>query len=1386
MDHMDDHLLRLLSEWNLMAMFHLNAAATASALAQQGIALLDPGQHALQVANVVPPPPPPDSPPPPPPPSPPPPPPPSPPPPPPPQTPPRFSPVPSPPTPHDPRKPKPQHVIYGGDGGRVDVNVQADNVTDEILNQDGGLNAIFDEHEIAPEVLARQREKLNGEGFDADELENACFAMSVYLVVELAKVMDFNVTLVRGKKKQEIRSKPQRRIWCQRKADLEKDFDGANGLVPEVIRKAQDFLCLLWSDYQRGEMVTLPEAVNVLKEVNRRKLARVFLFNKSGKKLDCSPTYDNVNGRAMGIVYDEEREHFKPIHRSPRATVFCRNGPYGTLENFTCEWRCIRCEIAGKTCEDRDFFERCRGCQVDFRNQDCFGRHLTNRICGKKFFCPKCNYYYDATKYGQKAHICDRRYCETCMSMQPIKHHCLFAPAFDKPAYRFKTQKYMFSNLDGQTWCHGKVLDDVVDHLLFENHVKYEEKIVIAHNGGGYDWILLLPALMERKIPFRPMMRGSRVIEMKVSGRASDVKPTRGQAQRPPAPHERRRNKLRFIDSYQFIPIGLGKFASVFRLPEEKGVFPVFANCDYWRQPIPRNWPTEEWFPVRTVDQLEKVREFLREKAGQPFNFEEEIWKYCEADVRVLMAGVMLFRKNHVERGGFCPFSSCATLASTCMQLFLMRYYKGQSVTMVKETPLGAERPYSEVAERWLQWMEYKQNGHPIQRHLAHGGEKKIGCAGRSFFLDGYSELPDGKKIGFEFDGCYWHGCISCYGQNGSFPAGPKQTEIMKERWEQTRQRHTHLRDSKMLDELIVMRECDFLNELKVDAEMKKFCSELDIVGRMCPRRALKGGRTEAFKPMSTPGKTVHYQDVNSMYPHVQRNGLYPLGPAKIEMFQGKSGPLPTHIVKNTMRKVEVYEEGMLLHEDRFVQEIRIRGFLYVDVLVPRDIRIALLPLTVKGGLQFPVCGRCAEMKKPPTRCPHSDSERFLRDVYWYEELQLALDWGCQIVKVHETMSWSSFTADFFRDYVNDNIRRKTEASGWPDNVQTDDEKNAFLADFKRHMGIDLRPDKIDRNPAARWLAKLANNNLWGKFGQKPSQSMTSVCFTAEEVEKIWCNPTRVITDECLVAEHGVWIVTHKGHRDDVVARSRGSIAVAAITTSRARIRLNKLLLQVYPRHIYTDTDSIVFEGGCCEEDDLVRRFYAREVGPQLGQLSSEIPSGWTCVSFVCPGSKQYAALLKRDGVEQYREIVKARGITQDLANQSRLTYDRMRDMTEQFLERHKEMGANYEEDNDPPAINFHYRSWETVSLATLAIMFANIQIFRNLSGPSNDFVIVRYRDCPVYCPTGRCYGIENFSFPLVCSDAESRLTDMTNGNMSMEVILAVMLLLAFYIMTTR
>ncbi|CAJ0570920.1 unnamed protein product, partial [Mesorhabditis spiculigera] len=134
--------------------------------------------------------------------------------------------------------------------------------------------------------------------------------------------------------------------------------------------------------------------------------------------------------------------------------------------------------IPGKMCENEPGARRkCRHCNVDFTNRACFDHHLRNRVCGKRFFCAKCNYYYDATSGGQQAHMCDRRFCHTCMGMQPIKHNCIFAPAFDKPAARYKTQRYTFSNLDENgIWHDGKVVEDVVDFLLFEKHDKKQEK----------------------------------------------------------------------------------------------------------------------------------------------------------------------------------------------------------------------------------------------------------------------------------------------------------------------------------------------------------------------------------------------------------------------------------------------------------------------------------------------------------------------------------------------------------------------------------------------------------------------------------------------------------------------------------------------------------------------------------------------------------------------------------------------------------------------------------------------------------------------------------------------------------------------------------------------
>ena len=63
-------------------------------------------------------------------------------------------------------------------------------------------------------------------------------------------------------------------------------------------------------------------------------------------------------------------------------------------------------------------------------------------------------------------------------------------------------------------------------------------------------------------------------------------------------------------------------------------------------------------------------------------------------------------------------------------------------------------------------------------------------------------------------------------------------------------------------------------------------------------------------------------------------------------------------------------------------------------------------------------------------------------------------------------------------EYINKFLKVKTEASGWPDNVKTDEERQKYIDDFYRHEGVLLERDKVKKNPGLRQVAKLCLNSL--------------------------------------------------------------------------------------------------------------------------------------------------------------------------------------------------------------------------------------------------------------------------------------------------------------------
>lgn len=63
-----------------------------------------------------------------------------------------------------------------------------------------------------------------------------------------------------------------------------------------------------------------------------------------------------------------------------------------------------------------------------------------------------------------------------------------------------------------------------------------------------------------------------------------------------------------------------------------------------------------------------------------------------------------------------------------------------------------------------------------------------------------------------------------------------------------------------------------------------------------------------------------------------------------------------------------------------------------------------------------------------------------------------------------------------FAAYINDFLRIKQEADGWPSDCDTEEKKQAFLDEWKNREGIEMRPEKMVKNAGLRALAKLCLN----------------------------------------------------------------------------------------------------------------------------------------------------------------------------------------------------------------------------------------------------------------------------------------------------------------------
>lgn len=72
-------------------------------------------------------------------------------------------------------------------------------------------------------------------------------------------------------------------------------------------------------------------------------------------------------------------------------------------------------------------------------------------------------------------------------------------------------------------------------------------------------------------------------------------------------------------------------------------------------------------------------------------------------------------------------------------------------------------------------------------------------------------------------------------------------------------------------------------------------------------------------------------------------------------------------------------------------------------------------------------------------------------------------------------------TGGLFTEYINKFLKMKQEASGYPADCVTPEQRSEYVADFLQHERVSLDPTKIEKNEGRRSQAKLLLNSFWGK-----------------------------------------------------------------------------------------------------------------------------------------------------------------------------------------------------------------------------------------------------------------------------------------------------------------
>ena len=353
-------------------------------------------------------------------------------------------------------------------------------------------------------------------------------------------------------------------------------------------------------------------------------------------------------------------------------------------------------------------------------------------------------------------------------------------------------------------------------------------------------------------------------------------------------------------------------------------------------------------------------------------------------------------------------------------------------------------------------------------------------------------------------------------------------------------------------------------------------------------------------------------------------------------------------------------------------------------VVPPRDLLLPVLPLRVGVKLMFPLCRLCAlqsekgqqikldsplaewcQQKHHPL-CVHEDeNDRGFVIVATHLELNLALSRGYIVTHCYSVYNWREWSNELFRPYFRQMLKIKIESSDWPKSVigesAENDENDVALKERKRNFieqnrqvyGIELDELAFRRNDGMRYISKLCNNSLWGRWGLRTNLTKDLITDNPMELHRLLNDP-KVECGAVEMFSPKIFAVPYRKHADFVKSHDKYNIILALFTTAGARKTLYEYMEKVIkaPGHklLYTDTDSVIY----VHPRGIQPPF---KVGDYLGQMSKEYPDH-EILAYYSGGCKQYGLKLKNKKTGKIEHMLRCRGCTLDSTNEDQFNFE--------------------------------------------------------------------------------------------------------------------------------